>query len=173
MIKALQEANLKKNVSDEECIQEGFVTAEYTVEFLEEMHSFCPSIIAKNEVGEVIGYALVTTRDVHGLHDLLTDLLDSVYPLVYNNKTLEESSFVLVGQLCVEKTYRGQGLVKKMYDFFRDSLRSQFDYVITDVASTNPRSLRAHLGAGFQIIHTIPYGGQEWKIILQDWTQVL
>jgi hypothetical protein len=45
-IKELQNRNLKGNLSSEERDQEGFVTAEYSLEFLSFMLQFEPSIIA-------------------------------------------------------------------------------------------------------------------------------
>ena len=82
-----------------------------------------------------------------------------------------ETNYVLVGQLCVGKNYRGQGLVQKMYGFFKTELQKEFTYCITDVAQDNPRSIKAHLKRGFEIIHTIGYGGASWDIVLWDWNK--
>src|SRR5580658_2806297 len=45
-ILALHTANLRRNLSAEEIRTQGFVSAEYTREFLERMHAASPSIIA-------------------------------------------------------------------------------------------------------------------------------
>ena len=76
---------------------------------------------------------------------------------------------MVVGQLCVAKPYRGLGLVQKLYGHFRDCYADQFEYLITDVAQANTRSLKAHLKTGFQIIDTLTYGGIGWDIVLWDW----
>lgn len=166
MIKELQEANLGKNISAEEREKEGFVTAEYSVEFLELMDRYSHSVIAKNSDGVVVGYALVATRDIYGRHDLLTNLFDEVFPLPYKGKTLRDVNFVLVGQLCVAQGYRGIGLVQRMYAFYQSELKAEgYECAVTDVAESNPRSLKAHKKSGFDTLQTFVYEGTVWHIV--------
>jgi hypothetical protein len=168
-IKKLQQDNLKKNLGDQEAETEGFVTAEYTMEFLEKMHGENPSVIAKD--GDLVaGYALVAVKAIRHEHELLEDLFDSIDKIRYHNCLLKDAKYLVVGQLCVSKNYRGLGLVSQIYQFFKKSLSPDFDYCITDVAKDNPRSLKAHLKSGFQIIDTLQYGGSGWDIVLWDWT---
>ena len=47
-IQALQRANLRNIIGEEEARKEGFVTAEYSIELLKAMHEISPSIIAKD-----------------------------------------------------------------------------------------------------------------------------
>lgn len=168
-IQNLQRANLKKTIGEEEAEKEGFVTAEYSIELLQAMHKSNPSIIAKDGE-EIVGYALVSSKAIMGQHPLLDDLFNVLDQLSFNNASLAEANaYVLVGQLCVAKGYRGLGLVQKMYQHFKDCLHHEFKYLITDVATENSRSLKAHIKTGFQVIHTIDYGGLKWDIILWDW----
>ena len=167
-IKALQQENLKRNLSEQEAESQGFVTAEYTMDFLEALHQASPSIIAKDKE-TIAGYALVAVKSIRHQHDLLSDLFNSIDKIVYNGRLLENSNYVIVGQLCVARDYRGQGLVQKMYAFYKSSLAGEFDYCLTDVAKDNIRSLKAHEKSGFSIIETLEYGGLGWNIILWDW----
>jgi ribosomal protein S18 acetylase RimI-like enzyme len=167
-IQTLQQANLKRNLSEQEAESQGFVTAEYSMDFLETLHRACPSIIAK-DWETIAGYALVAVKSVRHQHELLSDLFNSIDKIVYNGRLLENTNYVIVGQLCVARDYRGLGLVQKMYDYYRSSLAEEFDYCITDVAKGNIRSLKAHEKSGFRIIDTLEYGGLSWDIILWDW----
>ena len=167
-IRELQEKNLKRNLTEEECAREGFVTAEYTVDFLKLMHRHAPSVIAK--VGDVVaGYALAATKAVRFEHELLGHLFDSIDSKTFHGKSLSDVNYIIVGQLCVSKQFRGQGLSQKMYDFFRKEYSKQFDFLITDVDEKNPGSLRAHITRGFVILDTLLYGGSSWHIVLWDW----
>jgi len=47
-IRDLQSLNLRQNITAEEAIDQGFLTAAYTIEYLQEMNSVSPSIIAKD-----------------------------------------------------------------------------------------------------------------------------
>lgn len=167
-IKDLQELNLRKNIDTSIAVSEGFLTAEYTISYLKEMHVASPSIIAKDG-DNVVGYALVATREVKNGHELMADLFNVIDSKIYKGRQLNTVSYVVVGQLCVAKDYRGQGLVKKMYDYYRDCYAAQYEYLITDVAQANTRSLHAHKKSGFEVIDTLIYGGIGWDIVLWDW----
>jgi GNAT superfamily N-acetyltransferase len=168
-IKALQTANQRKNLDPAEAEAEGFVTAIYTLDFLREMNAACPSIIAK-EGDVVVGYALVAQKsDLTKGHELLKGLIEAIDAVIYNGRPLSESNYVLVGQLCVAKGYRGMGLAGKMYAAYREALCTQYDYLITDVATDNPRSVRTHLKVGFQVVDKVAHDGVEFQIIVWDW----
>jgi GNAT superfamily N-acetyltransferase len=169
-IKALQEENRLANISGEEAEKEGFVTASYSMELLHTMHDFEPTVIACYE-NRVIGYAMVTVRELYGKHDLLDGLIDAINQMAYNHIPLRDAKVILVGQLCVAKPFRGRGVVPKMYHFFRECLEDQYDYCITDISHANVRSLKAHEKCGFKIINTLEYEGVNWHIVLWDWTE--
>ena len=168
-ILALQRENLKKHVSITEAAEFGFLIAEYSLEYLRQMNHYQPAIIAM-EGSRVVGYALVATTEVREGHPLLADLFHQIDQLRFRDEPLKGESYVVVGQLCVAKGYRGIGLVHRLYGLFRESLQGRFRYAITDVARTNRRSLQAHRKTGFQVIHSIKFEGLEWDVILWDWT---
>ena len=167
-IRLLQTENLRKLIGEAEAAKEGFLTAEYALETLQQMHQSEPSIIAKD--GDIVaGYVIITTKNSYGQHPLLDSLFDAIDTLHFDDASLKNVNYILVGQLCVGKAYRGMGLVQKMYTYYQQCLSKKYRYLITDVAQENPRSIKAHLKTGFQIIHTIEYGGIGWDIVLWDW----
>lgn len=167
-IRELQAANLRRNVAPEDAAREGFVTAEYTLEFLRAMHDVAPSIVATAD-GAVVGYALVADRAVGMGHPLLADLFAAIDRCSWAGVPLAGQPYVVCGQLCVAKTHRGLGLVDRMYARFRDEYAARFAYLLTDVASDNPRSLRVHRRVGFEVVATTAYGGVDWHVVLWDW----
>jgi len=167
-IRDLQALNLKQNITAEESIEQGFLTAAFTIEYLQQMNSASPAIIAKDG-DKLVGYALVATKEIRKGHDLLEGLFDAIDECEYNGKLLREVNYVVVGQLCVAKEYRGQDLVQKLYGHFRDCLSNEFTYLVTDVAKANARSLKAHKKRGFQVINELMYGGFGWDIVLWNW----
>lgn len=169
-IKELQNSNLKRNLDADEIQRDGFVTAEYSIPLLEYMNRIEPSVVAMdNEI--VAGYALVVTKELIGQHDLLDDLFNEINRQTYNGDLLKDIDYAIVGQLCVAKMYRGSGLVAAMYKFYKEQLSPKYKYLVTDVEDKNPRSIKAHVKTGFQIIGTSNYGGGNWHIVLWDWNK--
>ena len=167
-VMALQQANLRKNISKNKAETQGFLVAEYDLDFLEMLHKNSPGILAKD--GEkVVGYSLVALPETAGHHPLLADLVENIERCLYNGKPV--TNYAIVAQLCVSKDYRGQDLVQKLYGGFQEHYASRFDFCVTDVAQANARSLKAHQKRGFQVIDTLSYGGIGWDIVLWDWNK--
>jgi hypothetical protein len=170
-IKALQEANhLSQLSSTAQGLSEGFVTALYTLDFLEKMHESEPSVIAV-EQDRVIGYALATTRETAVQHPLLAALFDQIDTLAYQETLLSEVNYLVVGQLCIAGGYRGRGLAPSLYHHYRQLLCKKYSYCLTDIDLRNQPSLRAHLKAGFTEIDRFSYGQADWSIVLWDWRE--
>jgi predicted GNAT superfamily acetyltransferase len=167
-VKHLHDKNLKKNLTPEQQAAQGFVTFEYDLDFLEAIHRAHPSVIAVDE-GVVVGYVLVVTRESQQLHPLITEFVRHLSRIEYKGQLIDQSSFCLVGQLCVAQTHTGQGLVQRMYQAYREQHSAEFDYLVTDVDAQNVRSLKAHLKTGFEVVGSLAHQGSRWDVILWDW----
>jgi len=164
----LQSRNLKKNITTEEAQSQGFLIAEFSMDYLKKMNDAHPSVIAKMD-DRVVGYALIATQAARIGHPLTEDLFNQIDSLSFDGIPLHQAKYAVVGQLCVDKSVRGMGLVQQLYGRFRTELENEYDFGITDVARANSRSLKAHIKTGFQVIHSIGYGGLEWDVVLWDW----
>ena len=169
-ISQLQKLNHYQYIDKPEALSQGYVSAEYPINFLKEMHHAHPSVIAKHGKA-VIGYALVSPKSIRHSHALLGELFDVVDTVNFKGTLLKDSNYVAVGQLCVAKEFRGKGISKLLYNHFKENLSNKFDYCITDVATNNAPSLKAHLSTGFEIVDSQVYGGIHWHIVLWDWNK--
>lgn len=163
-IRTLQLQNSSQNISSEEKLQEGFVTVQHSVALLEQMNSACAHIIAKDN-DAVVGFALVMLSGFRNEIKALIPMFERIDELVPKDKT-----YVVMGQICVDKNHRKQGIFRGLYHFYREELQHQFDYLITEIATINLRSMQAHEAIGFKIIDTYNEDGIVWNIVLWDWT---
>ena len=169
-ILALQRRNLRRCLSDAEAAEQGFLIAEYDLPYLRRLQERHPSVIAVDE-GRVVGYALVITRESRDGHPFVAALIDEIDRIHHEGIPLAGSDYVVVGQLCVDKNHRGQGLVERLYDGFRRALEAHYRFGVTDIARANRRSLRAHQRVGFQVIHALEHAGMVWDVVLWDWSK--
>ncbi|TRX02087.1 GNAT family N-acetyltransferase [Flavobacterium gawalongense] len=163
-IRTLQLQNSPQNITSEEKLQEGFVTVQHTVALLEQMNAACAHIIAKDN-NTVVGFALVMLSDFRNEIKVLIPMFERIDELVPKDKT-----YVVMGQICVDKNYRKQGIFRGLYHFYREELQHEFDYLITEVAAINLRSMQAHEAVGFKTIDNYEENGIVWNIMLWDWT---
>jgi Acetyltransferase (GNAT) family len=167
-ILALQQRNLQQNIDPAEMQTQGFVTLIHDIDVLQKMHSLSPSIIAKDN-GKLIGYALVMLTECRNLVPGLEPMFNNFDSLFYKGRSLNEYRFYVMGQVCIEKQYRRTGLFDQLYQKHKEIYSGQFDFIVTEVATRNQRSFRAHQRVGFKTLHLHRDELDEWAVILWNW----
>jgi GNAT superfamily N-acetyltransferase len=165
----LQKRNLKKYLSDAEKESQGFVTAEHTFEQLKKINDAEPSVVITDN-GIVVAYAIAMLENAVSDMPVFDDLFYTVASLTYKNHPMTSYKYIFVGQLCIDKNYRGQGLVEKLYAFYKEELKTKYDFAVTDISEQNPRSLKAHQKSGFEVIHSFydSFTESNWNIVVMD-----
>lgn len=160
----LQATNLRDHVSPEQAEREGFVTVAHTLDVLERMHAIAPSVIAK-DADQLAGYALVMPVEARAFIPILEPMFQVLETLSWRGRPLRECRYYIMGQVCVAEPYRGQGVFDALYREHRASYGERFDCTVTEVATRNQRSMRAHARAGFEVITTYRDATDEWAVI--------
>lgn len=166
-ILALQQANIKANLSEQEIADQGFVTVIHTPEQLQQLHDMHPSVIVKEE-NELAGYALVMPRECANIVPVLIPAFQKLETLTYKGQPLTSINWYLMGQVCVAKNYRGKGVFKLLYEAHKTFLSEKFQLCITEISTSNTRSLRAHEKVGFTILYQFSDETDEWAIVVLE-----
>ena len=159
----LQRANLARNLRAEDVASQGFVTVEHSLEVLRRMHAIRPSIVAK-EGEELAGYALVMPVECRSFIPILEPMFDRLDSL-----GIGRQRFYVMGQICVDKRWRSRGVFDLMYFAHRRYLAGAYDCVVTEVATRNRRSMRAHQRIGFEVIDRYRDATDEWALLRWGW----
>jgi GNAT superfamily N-acetyltransferase len=167
-IQILNQQNLKQNLSEDEMLQEGFVSWNYSFELLEKMHQLAPSAIVKDG-DEVIGYALVTLKEARCFHVDFEKMITNLQPVIYEGKPLMSFHFYLMGQVCIHKNYRGKGVFPLLFQQHKISYGREYDLLVTEISAKNQRSLKAHEKVGFKNIFAYSEGIDEWNVVVWNW----
>ncbi len=164
----LQTTNHVTNVSAGQKITDGFVTVQHNLTLLRQMHVLAPQIIAVDK-NQVVGYALSMLTTFSQKIPVLEPMFDVFFGLSYQEKPLSNYRYYVMGQICIDSHYRGQGLFQKLYAKHKELFSKQFDCCLTEVSVNNPRSLNAHQHVGFKTIHTYTDEQDTWNIMIWDW----
>lgn len=155
----LQQENLPKNLSVEEIKIQGFLTVEHDFELLKAMNDAFPHTLAvENE--KVVGYALSMHPKFRGQIEVLTSMF------VELEKVYHAQDYIIMGQVCVAKTHRGQGVFRGLYQNMKRFIQPRFKAIITEVDAKNARSMRAHKTIGFRELSRHFSDGKEWSLIV-------
>jgi len=168
-ILALQASNLPSALSDHALQTQGFVTVRHEPDVLWRMNQRYPSVIARDG-GQLAGYCLVMLREFADDVPVLKPMFAKLETLSWKGRPLRESRWFVMGQVCVATNYRGQGVFDGMYLKLKQHCRADFDFVVTEVAERNTRSLRAHQRVGFETMEIYPdaVAGEVWHLIALD-----
>ncbi|RYU95667.1 GNAT family N-acetyltransferase [Emticicia agri] len=169
-ILALQQKNLKKNLTPEQIESQGFVTVEHDPAVLQAMNHAQPSVIAKDG-DTVVGYCLAMLPEFRNDVPEIRSLFDTIDLIEFEGRPLKEFNYVVMGQVCVGEGYRSIGLFDKMYQQLRAELSDKYEMCITDISSKNVRSQKAHARIGFQNIKDFDDAqlNEIWRVVLWDW----
>jgi GNAT superfamily N-acetyltransferase len=171
----LQAANHPSALTPETMAREGFVTVRHDAAVLRRMNEEAPAIVAKS-AGRVIAYALVMLRSYAAEVPILRSLFERLETMSWRGTALRDSPrWFVMGQICVAEGYRGRGVFDGLYRTMAERYRDRFDFTVTEVASRNTRSLRAHARVGFQTleVYTDPDAGEGWTVIALDFAECL
>jgi ribosomal protein S18 acetylase RimI-like enzyme len=168
----LQALNHRSVVSSELARSQGFVTVEHSLELLRAMHQLAPSVIARQ--GDALaGYALMMPVEARPLVPILEPMFEMLEGLEYGSRPLLAHKLYVMGQICVASAARGSGVFDALYAGHRRYYGSSYDCVVTEVATRNTRSMRAHQRVGFRTIHQYRDATDEWAVLAWDFGEPL
>lgn len=155
----LQKKNLPNGLSEKEKLKDGFVTVHHSFKILKEMNDTCAHTIAKFD-DKVIGYALSMTKSFGDKIEVLKPMFDEISKLEKCN------NYLVMGQICIDKEYRGKGLFRGLYNFMKTKVcATLFDEIITEIDVKNNRSINAHKAIGFETLKEYMANNQKWRIV--------
>lgn len=168
-ILALQKLNLAQNLSPEEIQSQGFVTVKHSYQQIKKLNDTEKHIVAKDEQ-QVVGYLLAMTKHSRFELPILFPMFQVFENILYEGKMVSEYDYIVIGQVCIDKKYRGRGMLDACYAEYKNQYSHKYDFAITEIAANNPRSLKAHQRIGFKIIHIYSSpDGTKWFVVIWNW----
>lgn len=156
----LQKKNLPDNISVSEKKKEGFVTVKHNLALLKKMHKVLPHSIAKYN-DKVISYAL-------SMDKINQDDIPVLKPMFKEIETVFFKNYIVMGQICIDKNFRGKGVFKNIYSFMAKTFSAKYNAIITEIDYKNTRSINAHKSVGFKEIKRYSANNQDWSIVKLD-----
>jgi predicted GNAT superfamily acetyltransferase len=139
----LQSTNLIANLSEEER-KTGFLSAEFTpeqtahiAEDLGTMGAFVDGCLA--------GFLCAFRRGFETGSPVIAKMLESYDRFNFEARPLSAFKSYIYGPVCVGREYRGQGLLRGLYEAQKKDLAGQFEIGVAFVSRSNPHSLETHV----------------------------
>src|SRR6185295_7957117 len=142
-ILALQEANLFDNLSAEARL-EGFLSARFSSEQLVQIDRDVGVLVAR-DVERVSGYLCASGVELNRQFPLLLAMIERYGEVTFQERTLADQKSFVYGPVCVDRAYRGRGVLRGLFRTLLREVAARFDAGVAFVAEANQRSLAAHV----------------------------
>ncbi len=146
---------------------EGFVFAEHSLPLLRRMAAELPQAIALSD-GKVVGYCLAMARALREDIPSLTPLFAHLEHCTFDGAPVTARGFWVGGQVCVDRAFRGQRLLARLYEAIARAVPPDHTLCVTEIAFRNEVSRRAHAHLGFVPISAYSDGQEEWEVVAWD-----
>ena len=120
----LQRKNISISISEEEKQKEGFVTVQHDFDTLKSMNEVCTHSLAIYN-NSVIGYALSMVKAFKDDIAILKPMFKEIENCVDSNL-----SYITMGQICIDKAFRKQGVFRGLYNAMKEHVKQEFDVII-------------------------------------------
>jgi hypothetical protein len=160
----VQAANFIGNLNDA-ARQNGFLSVEFTREQIEEMADHVGIIVARDETG-VAGYLCASACEFNRSFPLIADMMQQFNRIDYRGRSLTSYRVFIYGPVCIDRPYRGQGLLRGLYETLKQEVAGPYDVGVAFVAEDNPHSFRAHVdGLGMDRVGEFLFDAKRYHIL--------
>ena len=162
----LQARNLPEHLSATEVREQGFVTVRHDLDLLRRMNARGPHAVAWR-ADTLAGYALVMVSEFRSQIPVLRSMFERIDTHTIDGRALRDLPYCVMGQVCVAKPFRGRGVFDGLYTQLDHHLVGRYEYLVTLIASRNPRSLRAHERIGFRLLERYRDEREAWNLVVR------
>ncbi len=143
---------------------DGFVTTDFTPELLRELiESDEGFFVAAREDGDIAGFVMAASWDFCSRWPIFAQMIEDLPSLSYRGIPLSTKNSYQYGPVCIDKPYRGSGLLKEIFEFAREAMAPRYPVLVTFVNKQNPRSYAAHSRKlGLDTITEFAFNGNEY-----------
>lgn len=167
-VAALQKKYHVLSVSEEDK-KDGFVTTEFTRAQFEKIIEAENGLTIACDGGKVIGYGMAASWDFWSAWPMFQFMIKDLPNVKYLNTALSTENSFQYGPACVDKAYRGKGVVQGLFESARKEMVKRFPIMVTFINKANPRSFAAHNGKiGFEVVKTFEYNNNQYYELCYD-----
>lgn len=138
----LQKLYLVSNLSEEEK-KSGFVTTPFTIDQLTYVINNKGLFLAKDNT-KVIAYIFAESWDFFSQYPIFEYMISLLPKLTFLDLEINTKNSFQYGPICIDKKYRGKGLINSLFEFMRIHIEKRYPLAVTFINKTNAPSLKAH-----------------------------
>jgi hypothetical protein len=162
----LQNKNLASTLTSSEKA-DGFLSEAFSAEKFKAIDDDLCVLICKDK-NRMCGYLCVSSIEHNKKVPLVEAMVKRFPHIIYHGKPLTTYNIAIYGPVCIDKDYRGQGILLNLYNALPQFLlkeHSELDLYAVLISSLNQRSVNAHKKLGMEIIGEYEFNKNTFLIL--------
>nr|WP_315172199.1 GNAT family N-acetyltransferase [uncultured Flavobacterium sp.] len=169
-IVALHKANLVVNLTEVEK-QGGFVTTALTVTQIQTVIQQHGLFIAKNE-DAIIGFVFAADWEFFTQWPIFEYMIQLFPSFSFKNFDVTTTNSFQYGPICIDKNYRGQGIITELFEYMRIQMKEKYPLSLTFINKTNIPSYKAHTEKlSWEVIDEFHFNNNSYYVLAYDMQQ--
>ena len=168
-IPSIKEIHKKYHIStiSDEDKKSGFVTTNFTDEQLSRLINEKGFFVCLQK-DKVIGYVTSASWDFWKEWPMYQHMISELPNLKYKD-VINVSNSYQYGPVCVDKEYRGLGIIEKLFDISVMEMGKRYNYIITFINKANSRSFFVHTKKlKFEVINEFVYNMKKYYELIYE-----
>ena len=158
----------------EEDKKDGFITTAFTKEQMVDLITLEQGLFIAVENDRIVAYVMSASWDFWSRWPMFVYMIEDLPNLEYLGQKLSVQNSYQYGPVCVDKEYRGSGVLEKLFDFARENMAKRFPILVTFINKINPRSYEAHTKKlKLEVIKEFSYNNNNYYELVYDTSKKL
>jgi hypothetical protein len=149
--------------------KDGFVTTPFTAEQLSALIEQEQGLFIAVDGDEVVAYVMAASWQFWSRWPMFAYMIEGLEELEYLGQKLSIENSYQYGPICIDKRYRGSGVLEGIFEFARSQMQPRFPILVTFINKINPRSYEAHTRKlGLEVIAEFGYNNNRYYELVYD-----
>ena len=158
----------------EEDKKDGFITTAFTKEQMVDLITLEQGLFIAVENDRIVAYVMSASWKFWSRWPMFAFMMEDLPNLEYLGQKLTVQNSYQYGPVCVDKEYRGSGVLEKIFDFARENMAKRFPILVTFINKINPRSYEAHTKKlKLEVIKEFSYNNNNYYELVYDTSKSL
>ncbi|TGE06229.1 GNAT family N-acetyltransferase [Hymenobacter fodinae] len=154
--------------------KDGFVTTSFTREQLTKLIQEEQGLFIAKHEGAVVAYVMSASWQFWAAWPIFARMIADLPQLEYAGHQLSTENSYQYGPVCVDKAYRGSGLLERIFDFAREKMADRYPVLVTFINQINTRSYAAHTQKlGLEVIAEFDFNNNHYLELAYDTSKSL
>lgn len=159
---------------NEEDKKDGFITTAFTKEQMIDLITLEQGLFIAVVDEKVVAYVMSASWNFWSRWPMFAFMVEDLPNLEYLGQKLSVKNSYQYGPVCVDKEYRGSGVLEKIFEFARQNMVKRFPILVTFINKINQRSFEAHTKKlKLEVIKEFSYNNNNYYELVYDTSKSL